>query len=111
MRKRTIIGLCLLAFCIACRYLRPVADFKAFLQSYTAGLNESAAEAGICDKAKSDYTEARQNWKEKRVDWIEKAQRYLLDLMLKGNGVRAGTKDYFGVVAMVMTMDAARGRQ
>ena len=29
MRKRTIIGLCLLAFCIACRYLRPVADFYA----------------------------------------------------------------------------------
>ena len=70
-----------------------------------------ALTASICDKAKSDYTEARQNWKEKRVDWIEKAQRYLQDLMLKGNGVRAGTKDYFGVVAMVMTMDAARGRQ
>lgn len=67
--------------------------------------------ASICDKAKSDYTEARQNWKEKRVDWIEKAQRSLQDLMLKGNGVRAGTKDYFSVVAMVMTMDAARGRQ
>jgi hypothetical protein len=33
------------------------------------------------------------------------------NLLLKGNGVSEGTKDYFGVIDMVMTMDAPANNQ
>ena len=63
----------------------------------------------ICDKAKKDYTESRTYWRDKKVVWIEKVQNWFYNLYLKSNGVSDGVKDYFGVVSMIMTMDAHQG--
>ena len=60
----------------------------------------------ICERAVSDYTESRTYWKGKKVLWIEKAQNWFYNLYLKSNGVSEGVRDYFGVVSMIMTMDA-----
>ena len=62
----------------------------------------------ICDKAKTDYTASREYWKGKKVKWIESTQRWFFNLFLRSNGVAEGVKDYFGVVGMIMTMDANR---
>ena len=62
----------------------------------------------ISDKAKENYTAGREVWKRKQVVWIEKVQRWMQDMMLRGHGVSEGTKDYYGVVSMIMTMDAAK---
>ena len=62
--------------------------------------------ATLSDKAKADYTEAREYWKGKRVGWIDKLQTWFYNLYLKSNGVSEGVKDYSGVVSMIMTMDA-----
>ena len=60
----------------------------------------------ICDRAKKDYTESRTFWRGKKVVWIDKVQNLFYNLYLKSNGVSEGVKDYFGVVSMIMTMDA-----
>lgn len=64
--------------------------------------------ATLCEKAKADYTEAAEYWKTKRVDWINDLQGRFYDLYLRSNGVSEGTADYYGVVAMIMTMDAVK---
>lgn len=62
--------------------------------------------ATVSDKPKSDLAASHQIWQAKRIVWISNIQRWLQNLLLKSNGVSEGTKDYFGVVSMVMTMDA-----
>ena len=63
--------------------------------------------ATISDRAKADYSASREYWKGKRVLWIDKAQSWFYNLYLKSNGVSEGIKDYYGVVSMMITMDAA----
>ena len=67
----------------------------------------SAWIATVCNKAKEDFTDNQEFWKEKRVIWISSIQRRLQDLMLKSGGVSEGVSDYFGVLSFVITMDAA----
>lgn len=62
--------------------------------------------ASVSEKPKADLARSREIWQSKRVGWISNAQRRLQNLLLKSNGVSEGTKDYFGVVSMLMTMDA-----
>lgn len=62
--------------------------------------------ATLCEKARADYVHSREYWRDQKVDWIEKAQNGFYNLYLKSNGVSAGVKDYYGVVGMIMTMDA-----
>lgn len=63
--------------------------------------------ASLCIKAIEDYKTSSEHWKKLRVTWIDRLQSWFYDLFLRGNGVSAGIEDYFGVVSMVMTMDAA----
>ena len=62
--------------------------------------------ATVSDKPKSDLAASHQIWQAKRIVWISNIQRWLQNLLLKSNGVSEGTKDYFGVISMLMTMDA-----
>jgi len=64
--------------------------------------------ATLCDKAKNDFSNSRDHWAALRIDWIGKMQHWFYNLFLKSNGVSEGVKDYFGVVSMIMTMDAAK---
>ena len=63
--------------------------------------------ASVCDKAKEDLRAARERSAALQVEWIEKIQRWMQNLLLTSNGVRGGITDYYGVVSIVMTMDAA----
>ncbi len=63
--------------------------------------------ATVSDKPKADLAASRQFWQSKRIGWIKSIQGWMQNLLLKGNGVSEGTGDYFGVVSMVMTMDAS----
>lgn len=62
--------------------------------------------ATVSDKPRADLAASRQFWQSKRVGWIKSIQGWMQNLLLKGNGVSEGTGDYFGVIDMVMTMDA-----
>ncbi len=62
----------------------------------------------VCLKAREDYSASRQFWIGKRVDWIDRFQSRFYNLYLRSNGISEGLKDYFGVVEMIMTMDASR---
>ena len=62
--------------------------------------------ATLSGRVIQDFTESREYWKEKKVDWIEKAQKGFYNLYLRSNGVSAGVKDYYGVVSIIMTMEA-----
>ncbi len=62
----------------------------------------------LCEKAKEDYTKSREYWKGKRVGWIDRTQSWFYNLYLRSNGVSGGIKDYYGVVSMIITMDALR---
>ncbi|MBP5397460.1 MAG: DUF3810 domain-containing protein [Bacteroidales bacterium] len=53
-----------------------------------------------------DYRSNREFWQGKRVKVIDEVQRWMMDLLLKSNNVSEGARDYFGVIAMIMTMDA-----
>ena len=46
-------------------------------------------------------------WQGKRVNVFDAVQRRLMDLLLKSNHVSEGARDYFGVIGMIMTMDAS----
>ena len=63
--------------------------------------------ASVSDKVKADYTASVRHWKELRVGWIDRTQSWIYNLFLKWNGVSEGIHDYFGVVSVIMTMDAA----
>ena len=64
--------------------------------------------ATLSDKAKNDFSNAKDHWMTLRIPWISKMQNWFYNLYLKSNGVSEGVKDYFGVVSMIMTMDAAK---
>lgn len=48
-------------------------------------------------------------WDGKRLRFIENAQRLIMDLFLKSNGISEGAKDYSGVIGIIMTMDGYFG--
>ena len=54
----------------------------------------------------ADYDRIREFWEGKRVKVIDSVQRWMMDLLLRSNNVSEGARDYFGVIAMIMTMDA-----
>ena len=62
----------------------------------------------LSGKVKADYLSSREHWQSLRVGWIDRLQSRVFNLFLKSNGVSEGTKDYFGVVGMIITMDASR---
>jgi hypothetical protein len=61
----------------------------------------------VSPKAKADYAANREFWESKRVKVIDGIQRWMMDRFLKTNGVTEGAKDYYGVIGMIMTLDAA----
>ena len=75
------------------RYLLSEEEYVAFIDS-------------ISDKAKADFLASREYWNSKKQKWIESTQRWFFNLFLRSNGVSEGIKDYFGVVGMIITMDA-----
>ena len=95
----------------AVRYSGYLGILPYVLSNAKALLSEQEYEAWtrtLSDKAKADYTEAREYWKGKRVDWIDRLQTWFYNLYLKSNGVSGGVKDYSGVVSIIMTMDASK---
>ena len=58
----------------------------------------------VSPRAKEDYNAIQEFWEGKRIGIIEKAQRYLMDLMLKSNGISEGARDYSGVIGIIMTL-------
>ena len=62
----------------------------------------------ISQKAKDDYDSIQKFWDGKRVRIIEKAQRIIMDLLLRSSGITEGARDYQGVIGIIMTMDAKR---
>lgn len=60
----------------------------------------------LSDKVKDDYKFIRAYWTAKRVGIIDTAQRWMMDRFLRTNGISEGAKDYYGVIGMLMTMDA-----
>lgn len=75
------------------RYLLSKDEYGTFIDS-------------ICDKAKADFSAYREYWSGKKLKWIESTQRRYYNLFLRSNGVSEGIKDYYGVVGMIITMDA-----
>lgn len=60
----------------------------------------------LSPKVLQDYYGIRRYWQERRVKAIDEVQRWMMDLFLKSNRVSEGAMDYFGVIGMIMTMDA-----
>ena len=60
----------------------------------------------LSPEALEDYESIHEFWQGKRVKVIDGIQRWMMDLLLKSNNVPEGARDYFGVIAMIMTMDA-----
>lgn len=60
----------------------------------------------LSPKALEDYDRLHEFWQDKRVKVIDDVQRWMMDRLLKSNHVTEGARDYFGVIAMIMTMDA-----
>ena len=60
----------------------------------------------VPQRVKDDYADIQAFWDGKRVGIIEKAQRILQDMLLRSSGISEGTKDYQGVIGIIMTMDA-----
>ena len=56
---------------------------------------------------KEDYAATREYWETRRVGIIDTVQRWMLDRLLRTNGVSEGARDYYGVIGMIMTMDAS----
>ena len=60
----------------------------------------------ISDNVKEDYKSIGEYWEAKRVGVINTVQRWMMDRLLRTNGVSEGARDYYGVIGMIMTMDA-----
>ena len=58
-----------------------------------------------------DHRSIQEFWQGKRVKAIDNVQRWMMDRLLKSNHVTEGAHDYFGVIAMIMTMDAQIGTE
>lgn len=65
----------------------------------------SAWVESISDAVVDDYAASHRYWKEKRIKLFDDVQYWMMDLFLRSNGVSEGARDYYGVVAIVMTMD------
>lgn len=65
----------------------------------------------LSPKVIADYDASREYWRDRRVAWINKIQHRAMDLMLRTNKVSEGAKDYYGVVAILMSMDAYEDSQ
>ena len=63
----------------------------------------------VPQRVKDDYADIQAFWDGKRVGIIEKAQRILQDLLLRSSGISEGTKDYSGVIGIIMTLDGYFG--
>lgn len=63
----------------------------------------------VSPRAKEDYNAIQEFWDGKRIGIIEKAQRIIMDLMLRSNGISEGAKDYSGVIGIIMTLDGYFG--
>ena len=61
----------------------------------------------ISGKVKEDYAATLDYWETKRVGIIDTVQRWMMDRLLRTNGVSEGARDYYGVIGMIMTMDAS----
>ena len=61
----------------------------------------------VSDKVKEDYAATRDYWESRRVGIIDTVQRWMMDRLLRTNGVSEGARDYYGVIGMIMTMDSA----
>lgn len=64
--------------------------------------------AKVSPCAKEDYNAIQEFWDGKRVRFIENVQRTLMDMFLRSKGISDGTKNYQGVIGIIMTMDARR---
>ena len=60
----------------------------------------------LSPQVRQDYRSVHEYWQGKRVKVVDKVQRWMMDLLLKSNNVSEGARDYFGVIGMIMTMDA-----
>ena len=63
----------------------------------------------IAEKVLDDNAAIQLFWDGKRVRFIEDAQRFIMNLFLKSNGISEGARDYQGVIGMIMTMDGYFG--
>lgn len=63
----------------------------------------------LSEKVLDDNAAIQLFWDSKRVRFIEDAQRFLMNLFLKSNGVSEGARDYQGVIGIIMTMDGYFG--
>ena len=59
----------------------------------------------VSTRALDDYETNRRFWDGKRVDVIDRIQRWMMDRFLKSNGVSEGARDYYGVIGLIMTLD------
>ena len=74
------------------------------------GLYDAWSES-LSPEVLEDYKRIHEFWQGKRVRVIDDVQRWMMDLLLKSNNVSEGARDYFGVIAMIMTMDAQTGTE
>ena len=63
----------------------------------------------ISDNVKEEYKSIGEYWEAKRFGIIDTVQRWMMDRLLRTNGISEGARDYYGVVGMIMTMDSNGG--
>ena len=63
----------------------------------------------ISDNVKEEYKSIGEYWEAKRFGIIDTVQRWIMDRLLRTNGISEGARDYYGVVGMIMTMDSNGG--
>ena len=59
----------------------------------------------LSPEVQEDYNRIHEFWQRKQVKMIDNLQRWMMDQLLKSNNVSEGARDYFGVIAMIMTME------
>ena len=64
--------------------------------------------ATLSEQVKEDDAAEAAYWAAKRVPIIDTFQHWLMDLSLRTNRVAEGARDYYGVIGIIMSMDAAR---
>lgn len=66
--------------------------------------------ATLSEQVKEDDAAEAAYWEEKRVPVIDSFQHWLMDFSLRTNRVSEGARDYYGVIGILMSMDAARSK-
>ena len=61
--------------------------------------------SGLSQRVKDDYASNRQFWEGKRIESIDRLQHWMMDNLLKSNGISEGARDYYGVISFIMTLD------